>query len=168
MDRTPKQEKKNQIQAQTLLSQLWARILCFSGENGKSFLEEEGRKHGSDLTACISYLVVVMELDWVPLTVTDSTRDVGSHCGLCLTCMRNKLLLVNSATWFVHMTTRACYFSICTQGLKIIKSNCQSVSNCLLKFAKRSCLQTLAEKEGGNPLEDLLFILRLYSLSLKG
>lgn len=151
MDRTPKQEKKNQIQAQTLLSQLWARILCFSGENGKSFLEEEGRKHGSDLTACISYLVVVMELDWVPLTVTDSTRDVGSHCGLCLTCMRNKLLLVNSATWFVHMTTRACYFSIC-----------------LLKFAKRSCLQTLAEKEGGNPPEDLLFILRLYSLSLKG
>lgn len=108
-----------------------------------------------------------MELDWVPLTVTDSTRDVGSHCGLCLTYMRNKLLLVNSATWFVHMTTQACYFSICTQGLKIIKSNCQSVSNCLLKFAKRSCLQTLAEKEEGNPPEDLLFILRLYSLSLK-
>lgn len=144
MVRTPKQEeKKSNTQAQTLLSQLWARILCFSGENGKSFLEEEGRKHGSDLTACISYLVVVMELDWVPLTVTDSTRDVGSHCGLCLTCMRNKLLLVNSATWFVHMTTQACYFSICTQNNQIKLSISVKL---LAKICKAELLANISRK----------------------
>ena len=34
--------------------------------------------------AQVPYLVVVMELDRVPLAVTDPAWDVGGHCGLCL------------------------------------------------------------------------------------